>query len=188
MTTSSIGRQALWQLLCVHAVLAVPLVAVAQPEPSTTGHWLADAPKAGTRVELVDRDGTSMRGQLLRVLPNAVLVASDGATREVPLSQTSLIRRNGDPVWEGAAWGGGLFGLMFLSYNGDCDDCYSGAQLGLIRLFYTGVGAGVGALIDAAIRDRRVLYRGGDRAAGPTVTLAPVISPRAGALRMALQW
>lgn len=186
--SACIGRMTHSLLLCLACGLWTPHVVVAQTPSSPGGYWVTSAPKAGTRIEVVDRVGTPTKGTLLGVSPDAVRLTSDGTTRTLPLAETSLIRRDGDPVWDGAAWGGGLFGLMFLSYNGDCDDCYSGAQLVGIRLFFAGIGAGAGALIDALIRDRRVLYQGADRTTGHTLTLVPVIGPKTGGVNLALAW
>lgn len=187
-TLASIGGRTPRLLLWLFGVLWMPPAAVAQTPSSTSGYWVASAPKPGTRIEVIDRAGAPTKGRLLDVSPDAVLLVSDGTTRELPLAETSLIRRDGDPVWDGAAWGGGLLGLMLLGYNGDCDDCYSGAHLAGARLFFAGIGAGVGALIDAAIRDRRVLYQGADQSGRRTLRLAPVVGPKTAAIRLAMRW
>ena len=77
----------------------------------------------------------------------------------MPLAEVAVVRRNGDSLWNGIAWGGGIAGALFLGYNGDCDTCYSAAELALFRSTMAGVGAGLGALLDLMVRDKRVLYQ-----------------------------
>ena len=56
-----------------------------------------------------------------------------------------------------------LAGATVLGYNGDCDTCYSALELASYRLVVAGIGAGVGALLDLVVRDRRVLYKADTR-------------------------
>src|SRR5688572_9661231 len=131
-------------LLCLSWLLLIPAVVVAQDQacqpnqPATggqpsspaiaqAGDWLVPVPKPGTPIRVIKRSGESTTGRLVGVLPSAICLISDGITREVPLPDVTLVRRNGDPLWNGIAWGGAIAGALFLGYNGDCDTCYNAA-------------------------------------------------------------
>lgn len=142
--------------------------------------WLEPEAKPGAPLRVIDRSGKSTTGRLVHVLPTSIRLASGGVTHEVPLAEVATVQRNGDALWNGVAWGGGFAGFMFLGYNGDCDTCYSGAELASFRLALAGIGAGIGALLDLMVRDRRVLYQ----APSPVTTarrvsVRPIVAPHA---------
>jgi len=193
-------------LLCLFCSLLIPALVLGQdlagdrdqqpqnvqrarPAGEQAGDWLIPVTKPGAPVRVVERSGRSTLGTLVGVLPSAIRVRSDGITREVALTEIAIVRRNGDPLWNGIAWGGGIAGVMFLGYNGDCDTCYSAAELTLFRSAMAGVGAGLGALLDLLVRDKRILYR-----APMTPTLSgrlemhPVVDGRARGLLLSVRW
>lgn len=132
--------------------------AVVPPEPDSFASLQAAA-KPGARLRIVDWSGRSTTGRLDALSPSAVRLAADGVSREMPREGIAGIRRNGDSLWNGIAWGGAVAGALFLRYNGDCDNCYSAAELASARLAAAGIGAGLGAWLDLMIRDQRVLYQ-----------------------------
>lgn len=163
-------------LLCLSCCVSIPSVAlgqsqIIQPHQNSQGtntaepgikqepDWLTPIPKAGTPVRVIERSGKSTTGRLVDILPSAIRLASGGVTLEVPLTEIAVVQRNGDSLWNGIALGGGVAGVLFLGYNGDCDICYSTAELASFRLALAGIGAGVGALLDLMVRDKRVLYQ-----------------------------
>jgi hypothetical protein len=159
------------------------------PAIAQAGNWLVPAPKPGTPIRVIQGSGESTTGRLVSVLPSAIRLISDGITREVPLTEITVVRRNGDPLWNGIAWGGGITGALFLGYNGDCDTCYSAAELALFRLAMAGAGAGVGALLDLMVRDKRVLYQApSTRTASVKFVMHPVVAGHARALLVSARW
>jgi hypothetical protein len=193
-------------LLCLSCSLLIPAVVLAQdqacqpnqpaasgqpsgPAIAQAGHWLKPVPKPGTPIRVIKRSGESTTGRLVDVLPSAIRLISDEITHEVPLTDVTFVRRNGDPLWNGIAWGGGIAGALFLGYNGDCDTCYSAAELALFRTAMAGSGAGVGALLDLMVRDKRVLYRAqSTRTASVSFTVHPMVAGHARALLLSARW
>jgi hypothetical protein len=193
-------------LLCLYCSLLIPAVVLAQDqacqpnEPAASGqhsrppmaqarNWLMPVPKPGIPIRVIERSGESTTGRLVAVLPSAIRVLSDGITHEVPLTDVALVRRNGDPLWNGIAWGGGIAGVLFLGYNGDCDTCYSKAELALFRSTMAGVGAGLGALLDLLMRDKRVLYQAPSTAtASSRLEMHPVVAGHARGLLLSVRW
>ena len=140
--------------------LLIPSVALCQERVTEPGqpNWLSRS-KPGARLRVIERSGESTTGRLVAVLPSGIRLASRDVTIEVPLAEIALVRRNGDSLWNGTLLGGGLTALIFLGYNRDCDNSYTTTQLAAYHLALAGMGAGVGALVDWVVRDRRVLYR-----------------------------
>jgi hypothetical protein len=193
-------------LVCVCCSLLVPAVVLAQdqsrqpsqpaaseqhstPAVGQAGNWLLPVPKPGTPIRVTERSGESTTGRLVAVVPSAIRLISDGITREVPLHDVTFVSRNGDPLWNGIAWGGGLAGALFLGYNGDCDTCYSAAELALFRTATAGAGAGVGALLDVLVRDKRVLYQAPNtRTASVRFAMHPMVAGHARGLFLSARW
>jgi hypothetical protein len=146
-------------------------------------------PKPGIPIRVITRSGESTTGRLVRVFPSAIHLLSDGITREVPLADVTVVRRNGDSLWNGIAWGGGIAGALFLGYNGDCDTCYSALELALFRGAMAGAGAGVGALIDLIVRDKRVLYQTPSTgAASVRFAMHPMVAGHTRAFLLSARW
>jgi hypothetical protein len=193
-------------LLCASCVLLVPAAALGQNPASQTSQasqsdrtprqapqqkadWLMPAAKPGAPLRVVERSGNATTGKLLDVLPSAIRLSSGGVIREVPLSEIASVRRNGDSLWNGIAWGGGVAGLMVVGYNGDCDTCYSAAELAAYRLAVVGIGAGLGALLDVMVRDKRILYQApGTPSASRRLKIHPFVAGHARGLLLSVHW
>ncbi len=137
---------------------------------------------AGGRVATDDRQ--SIRGRIAEITADSLLLDGTRPVR-VPLASLRQIDRVGDSLANGAALGAGIGGGATLALiaktcsNSNCADT-SASQDPQLVLAGSLVGAGVGAIIDAAIDRRRTVYRAGQAYAPPTTRRDPVTTPVAG--------
>jgi hypothetical protein len=119
-------------------------------------------------------DGREERGTLLATSDSDVTVRTSG---RLVTSQLASIRsiETPDSVLNGFIWGAGVgagVGLVLASY--DEPRTLPASVL---------IGGGLGALLDAVVSRRRLVYTD-----GPTLRIAPVVSPSVAALGMSLEW
>src|SRR5262245_35368118 len=138
-----------------------------QPSSGQESQWLQPVPTAGAPIRITERSGKSTTGRLVEVLPSAVRLVSGGITLEVPVADIALVQRNGDSLWNGVGAGAAIAGAISLGNNGGCVGCYSAGELAANRLAVAGIGAGVGALLDLLVRDKRILYRAQNTTSAP---------------------
>jgi hypothetical protein len=110
------------------------------------------------RVVVTTTDGGSIRGTLLCLSSDEVVLARDGATTRTPLQRVTRIETRPDPVWDGAAKGGIIPIVFWLLFCHECDAepmLRAAAGYGLIGLTW-----------DSLDRNTKTIYAGGPR---PTV-------------------
>jgi len=141
----------------------------------------------GDVVTVTDDAGTQTRGTFERV-GTSIRLSVDGVPQEWAPQQVREIRRRGDSLKNGliiglvsggaagAVLGWGV-GAIFQAEGADP----AGPFIGLLALGL-GAGAGIGAGLDAAITGSTVVYRRTPR----TVSVAPMLSPRAQGVRIAV--
>jgi hypothetical protein len=178
------GRPAVLSLLVLSTIATPALGQDSDPQPTTP--WRS-VPRPGARLVILAQSGESVEGTFVALLPSAIQVSSAGVRREIPLRDIATVRRNGDSLWNGIAWGAATAGLLVSGYNGDCDTCYSTAALAANRLAVVGIGAGIGALLDRLVHDTRVIYRTAD-APGGSRRLQLIVRPLENALAVSLHW
>ena len=160
-----------------------------EPSSREAPAWLVPVPKTGTPVRITDRSGQSTTGRLAAVLPYSLRLVADGVTVELPLADIALVQRNGDSLWNGAAWGAGMLGLVSLGANADCDNCISAGERMAFVLTLAGIGAGVGALLDLLVSDKRILYRAPTRTSVlQRMAIQPVLTGESRGLRLSWDW
>jgi hypothetical protein len=163
-------------------VALVLVLAAAGPASAqvTDDTWLNGARRdAPVRMRLLS--GERLSGVVHQVFADAVDVSTPVGPRTIPRAAIVDVRqRQDDSVANGAVIGatigaGLLLGIIAaLSPVLDCDGC-AGQVAGATAL-YAGAGAGLGALVDAAIRRDEVVY------AAPRVAPVALVGPaRAGA-------
>jgi hypothetical protein len=141
----------------------------------------ADTPKPSPPLFPGDRvvvsDGRqSIRGRLASVTADEMTLDQDSTPLRIPLATVRQIDRIGDPLFNGAAIGGGIgaataLGAMAMSCsNSGCSDTSSSLDPRIALVGALG-GAAIGALLDKAVERPRTVYTAG---AGQ----APVFSPR----------
>src|SRR5687768_2454993 len=144
-------------LLCL-IVIVLSASAEAQEMPAL---------KEGTRVWVTTADGGEQEGSVASMSPTQLVLRIDAATRLIPLADVRRIEgrdplgngiRNGAIAGAAALGGFGLFLSQALCESSD--GCLRNDLVPLIRIAGLGAGIGIasGALIDYAIKGRRLLY------------------------------
>lgn len=140
-------------LVLIVSVLLVPAIARAQDQP---------VPQNGTPLVVYLREAGSdrdVRVELLKLDTSSVIVQAAGVRRQLPLTQVSRIEVTvRDSVQNGALIGAIILGGWCAVVCGQGLD--RGDQVGPIVAFNAGLGALIGAGLDAMIEDRAVLFPG----------------------------
>lgn len=143
-------------------VLLVPLLLFLLPVAA--GAQQAPGAAIGEEV-LVTHTGSGqpVRGRLIELSPNTLAMLVDGRRVEVPIEDVLRIDIRGDSVKDGAIIGAGvMIGLTGLSCAEINDANYCVTAL----IFNTGIGALVGAGIDALHKGRTPIYIKGGKNSG----------------------
>ncbi len=144
----------------VLALLLLPRLAVAQPV--ATFERLGDALNAGDGVRIVEWSGRVVSGDVAGLTPDALALARGGGATErvarADIREVSIRRR--DSLRNGLLIG---FAGTAVPYCARAISNDSAVQCGLAAVFIGGLGAGLGALVDAAITRREVVFRAGAR-------------------------
>jgi hypothetical protein len=163
---------------------------------------LASGLKVGQRVYLVvdapctesGCGGEFVDGRILELTPSSIVIKDGAGRHDLRLLDVRRVERHGDRIWNGILAGFGVgFGAGFLTVIADsCDSnewCpFSGPEFAAAFGLLTGaVGAGIGAITDALISGRRVVF---DRPAGGQrgVTIAPILAPRHAGVSISLRF
>jgi hypothetical protein len=181
-------------------LLAAGLLALAGPdrafagEPARSMAALEERLAPGTEVDIVDRQGRMLRGNFVRADEEGVLVTTYGTAegRRVPAGDVMTVMSPGDPLKNGALIGavvGALSSVLVFSEDTSTASqplclttaCKVGTSVGV-----TAVYAGVGMLIDRAVKGRTVVYRAPAGRLSWSVSPHPV--PRGVGLRVGLQF
>ena len=129
----------------------------------------------GDTLTVTDTSGSRVRGKLSQLSPSSLILDVSGAMREFRSGEVDRIEKRGaDSLNNGAltglAIGGGLGALVIGASVSDADPGW----LALAALLYGGLGAGIGAGVDALIEGPRIIYAG-PRAAKTTVSVSPIL-------------
>jgi hypothetical protein len=138
--------------------------------------------KPGDKITVTDDAGRETSGRLVELSSTSLALIVDDERRDLPASEVNTIRqRRSDPLANGAKWGlgiGAALGLaagLALSSGYDNDD--DGALVGFGILIYGGLGAGIGAGVDALISGNQVIYAR-RTASSSRVTIRPLVTPQ----------
>ena len=118
----------------------------------------------GATIFVTTRTAGEIRGRLVRLTPDAVVITADGAGEQViSFGDVAWMERRGDPIWDGALIGGSIWGFGSLAGAGaSCSpDCAS--VVPAATAIGVGVGAAFGAAIDWLIPGRMLVYGDRDR-------------------------
>lgn len=162
--------------LVLAAATLTPALAQAQ---ETSFDRLALQLNQGDPVTVTDGDGQALQGRIVDLSSSTLALEADGLRRDLDRGDIAVIRRQERDSLENGALIGGLAGfaagglpLLLLAAHGDVD--FDPWVLMMASVF-TAAGAGIGAGVDALIKDSRVIYR-----ASPSrqrFTVSPVVSP-----------
>jgi hypothetical protein len=146
--------------------------------------------KLGQTVYATDTQERETEGRIVRLSDTALTLHVAGTDRDFPRSELRQIARRGDSVRNGATIGMGIFaawGLVgVLNSSGGysyVDEFGPGAAAVMVGGI-AGIGAGIGALVDYAIKGKTVVYRMNPR----NVTASPVVLHRGGGVRVAVRF
>lgn len=121
----------------------------------------------GDRVVVtVTDDQQTIRGRISEVTPDSLVLDDNSARVRLPLGAVHQVDRVGDSLWNGTAIGAALGGgsaivaMARTCSNTSCADTSANLDPRLTLLGAV-AGAGIGALIDAAIDGRKTVYRAG---------------------------
>lgn len=147
--------------------------------------------KPGATVYVSDVASGEVEGRLLRLSPGSVTILVQGTEREFPKGQLRQISRRGDSLKNGALIGmaatalwGEIAGIRAeVVQTNDIEDPPATTAF-VVFPVVLGMGAGVGALIDAANKGKTVVYRSAPRA----ITAHPIVRPGQLGVRVALRF
>ncbi len=137
-------------MILTAVVSALSSSAFAQMSDTDYSH-LSHRISPGDSLFVTTRTEGEMRGRLVRLSPDEIVVASTHGNQTIPFSNIGWIEKRGDPLWNGALIGAGFLGFsMMAGASASCSpDCSSQVPQAL------GVGADIGAVIGALI-DRMI--------------------------------
>lgn len=167
-------------LVCRALVLALllPVAALAQ------GKTAKPAPPLRTSEEVTvtqSASGQELRGFLVELSPTTLAMLVDGKRVEVPIERVLRIEGLNDSVKNGAAIGAAVMGGLTLlgcgQSLGSSGVCVTAAIL------YTGIGALVGAGVDALHKGRTTIY---SKPAGMALAVAP--TRKGGVAQLRFRW
>ena len=103
--------------------------------------------------------GPELKGRLISFGPETLTVLSNGTQTTLPMSRVQRIDLNADPLKNGAIIGAAVYVGMGLLMVGSVSDQLEARFVVPMMLTQAGVGALIGAGIDAMHRGRTPLYR-----------------------------
>jgi hypothetical protein len=158
--------------------LLLPAAALAQDRTARR------APPLHTSEEVIvtqSASGEQLRGYLVQLSPTTLAILVDGRRVEVPIENVLRIDGQNDSVKDGAAFGaaiaGGLTALACFQALGTSGVCVTST------IFYTGIGALVGAGVDALHKGRTTIY---SKPAAVALAVAP--AGKGATARLTVRW
>ena len=144
------------RLVLVLALLLLPWTTSAQPVPAFDR--LADRLNAGDRVRIVDAAGREHSGPVATLSPDVIALGREGGATErfARADVREVWMRRRDSVRNGALIG---FGSVAVSYCALAVSWDNAQQCGVPAFFLGGLGAGIGALVDAALTRQGIVFR-----------------------------
>jgi hypothetical protein len=169
-------------LISLVAMSATAACGAARAPLTTSFARLPDHLSVGDTVTVEAADGAEVRGRVIRMAPDAIVVTGPSAERRVDATGVLRISACCDSLLNGTLIGFGsgvLFGTAvavgFSDGNSDLDG-------NLTALIFGGIGAGLGVGLDALAKSDRLVYR------APTVTPRARVGPSGGAVGVTVTW
>jgi hypothetical protein len=184
-TDSSVGAR-VRSCAATPAVIAcvVALGACAHVQPTTSWPELQQRLSRGAPIAVTETAGSEVRGRLEVLSSDRLTLNVDGTSRAFDAASIREVRRDGDSLWSGLAWGAAVGAAGAVLSDSSCSgrpDC--GAQIPQ-RLTFVAVMAAAGAGVDALHRDRMPVYHSPSRTT--TLTVIPTLTPRRAQLSIVL--
>jgi hypothetical protein len=153
----------------------VALGACAHVQPTTSWPELQRRLSRGAPIAVTETAGSEVRGRLEALSSDRLTLNVDGTSRAFDAPNIRGVRRDGDSLWSGLAWGAAVGAAGAVLSDSSCSgrrDC--GAQIPQ-RLTFVAALAAAGAGLDALHRDRTPLYR--SRSRTTALTVLPTLTP-----------
>lgn len=171
---------------------------------ATSFEELRSLVKSGETIHLTDANGRTIRGRIGDLSDSSLEVLTrditpDGREIFVPQRRLSesevrqiLVQRS-DPVWKGtliglaaAAWPA----ATVIAYGSQAtrDNYANGEAMVATGVVLFGVGAGIGAWIDAAIKERTLVYYRSPNQPSRTVQIVPRVTKSAAGIQLSLRF
>jgi hypothetical protein len=138
--------------------------------------------------------GEVVKGKIKEMAAESLVVDDGHARRELPAVNVRFVERPKDRIWNGVLAGFGVgFGVGFVSVMTDgCDPgewcILDGPSFAAaVGLFGGAIGAGVGALTDFAISNRRVVFARSSENRVST-SISPIAGPGRGGIRVSVSF
>lgn len=170
-------------LVAIFAVSATAACGAARAPLTTSFAQLPDHLNVGDTVTVEGSDGTELYGRVVRMAPDALVLAGPSAERMVDASGILRISACCDSLQNGALIGlgsgaalGGLTGALFSGRGFQGGDFMAGA------LIFGSIGAGLGVGLDALAANDRLVYR------ALAVTPRARIGPRGAVVGITVTW
>ena len=136
--------------------------------------------KPGDKIYVTDATGNVTKGKLVGLSTSTMRLLANGATREVTEADIFEIRQwrhdslvNGAEIGAGIGLGTGV--LAAVAWCRGYSGCGGGETVAGIAI-YTGLGAAIGAGIDALIPSKVTIYKNGRRTSLSKIRLQPLLS------------
>ena len=138
----------------------------------------------GDTIFVTTREGNETRGTLVRLTSTSLVISVGRGEREILAVHIQSIEKRGDPLWNGALIGAGLFGVIAALPAAivGCDGCRGGVA-GVV-LEGVAIGAAFGMLVDWLHQGRTPIYR----APPATVRVLPVLDPGRRGVMLSIQF
>ena len=150
--------------------------------------------KVGQKVSVTADGGEVVKGKIVRLDEASIAIADGRVSRELRALDVQRVERPKDRIWNGAGYGFGIgFAAGFVSVMADpCDPgrwcIFSGPSVATgVGLLAGGIGAGIGAVTDAVVSHRRVVF---DRStgSGTTTSIMPIVGRAHGGVRVSVRF
>ena len=160
------------------SVLCLPPGAAAQG-PVKTFDQLNSRLKVGNTIRVIDTEGREIKGKVTE-LHNASITVDSGAPATVEANRVHQIQSR-TKSYRSFVLGGMAAGAAFGALGGIVTaDEVPGAQAVLSGALWCGIGAGVGAIVRAAVPAAwQEVYRAPGASGSARVSVAPMVKPRA---------
>ena len=136
--------------------------------------------RVGDTVYVTDSAGRQHKGMIFDLSASQLVLESGGKRQEFAAGQVAAISwRAPDSLANGALAGMSIgAGLMAIAALSSCNsDCGGWVFLGMLA--YGGIGAGIGAGVDALIPGKLIpVYRSASGKQGASLSFSPILSPR----------
>ena len=178
--------------------VALLVLLVMKVAPAAQGQTLASSfdqlqvlVKQGDTISVTDTTGRELRGRIETLSQSSLSLFVDGGRHDLPEREVRTIRqRRSDSLANGAKWGLGIGAGLGLAGGLAIASEYSdggGVYIPILALVYGGIGAGVGAGLDALVLSNQVIYHK-PASASARVTVSPLVTSDHKGVRLSVRF